>query len=102
VLAAAGRPAALVVAGAVLATLGAVVFHEQGFTFTTLPGFDNRWMPHRQSVAYVHDDQSGRAAEELPEQRANGVPRDDRNDGVRHKDKRDQSPEFHLARLADD
>ena len=45
--------------------------------------------------------QSGGATEELPEQRANGVPRDDRNDDVRHKDKRDQCPQFHLARLAD-
>jgi hypothetical protein len=33
-----------------------------------------------------NDDQSGGAAEDLLEQRASGVPRDDRNDDVRHKD----------------
>jgi hypothetical protein len=29
-------------------------------------------------------------AEDLPEQRANGMPRDDRNDDVRHKDSKKQ------------
>ena len=57
-------------------------------------------------VAYVlairlNDDQSGGAAEDLPEQRAHGVPRDDRNDDVRHKEKKGQSLKFDLARLAD-
>ena len=96
---------ALIVAGAVLATLGAVVFQEQGFT--ALPGISTivACLVVNQ-VAYVlairlNDDPSGGPAEDLPEQRANGVPRDDGNDDVRHKDKRDQSPQFHLARLAD-
>jgi len=37
-----------------------------------------------------NDDQSGGAAEDLPEQRANDVPRDDRNDDVRHKNSKNQ------------
>jgi hypothetical protein len=43
-----------------------------------------RWQSDR------NDDQSDGVAEDLPEQRANGVPRDDRNDDVRHKDRKNQ------------
>jgi hypothetical protein len=96
---------ALIVAGAVLATFGAVVFQEQGFT--ALPGiFTIVACLIVNQIAYVlairmNDDQSGGAAQDLPEQRANGVPRDDGDDDVRHKDKKGQSLKFDRARLAD-
>jgi hypothetical protein len=35
---------------------------------------------------------NGRSVRDLPEQRANDVPRDDRNDDVRHKDKGTRTP----------
>ena len=85
---------ALIVAGAVLATLGAVVLQEQGFT--ALPGiFTIVGCLVVNQVAYVlairlNDDQSGGAAEDSPEQRANGVPGGDRNDDVCHKDSKNQ------------
>ena len=82
---------ALIVAGAVLATLGAVVLQEQGFTaFSRSLGASSSirspmcWQSDR------NDDQSGGAAEDLPEQRANAVPRDGRNNDVRHKDSKNQ------------
>jgi hypothetical protein len=78
---------------------------EQGFT--ALPGISTivACLVVNQA-AYVlanrlNDDQSGGAAEDLPEQRVDGVPRDDRNEDVRHKDKKGQGLKFDLARLAD-
>jgi len=68
----------------------------QGQGFTALPGiFTIVGCLVVNQVAYVlairlNDDQSGGAAEDSPEQRANGVPRDDRNDDVRHKDSKNR------------
>ena len=52
-------------------------------------------------LAYVlairlNSDLTGGSAD-LPEQRANGVPRDDRNDDIRHSDKDNQNLQFHIA-----
>jgi hypothetical protein len=49
----------------------------------------------------LNNDPTGGSAEDSPEQRSNGIPRDDRNDDVRHKDEGDQNAQFHRARLAD-
>ena len=92
---------ALIVIGAVLAPLAAVVLLWQGFT--SLPGiFTIVACLVVNQLAYVlatrlNSDLTGGSADNLPDQRANGVPHDDRNDDVRHKDQGDQNTQFHLA-----
>ena len=54
----------------------------------------DRWVPRGQSGRLCAGNptktMTGGAAEDLPEQCANGVPRDDRNHGVRHQDSQNQ------------
>ena len=89
---------ALIVMGAVLAPLAAVVLQWQGFA--PLPGiFTIVACLVVNQLAYVLAIRlnTGGSAENLPEQRANGVPRDDRNDDIRHSDKDNQNLQFHIA-----
>ena len=92
---------ALIVMGAVLAPLTAAVLQWQGFA--PLPGiFTIVACLVVNQLAYVlairlNSDLTGGSAENLPEQRANGVPRDDRNDDSRHSDEDKQNLQFHVA-----
>jgi hypothetical protein len=96
---------ALVVTGAVLTPLAAVVLQWQGFA--PLPGiFTIVACLVVNQVAYVlairlNDDLTGRSDGASPEHHANGVPRDDRDDDIRHKDERNQNTPSRLVGLAD-
>ena len=92
---------ALIVMGGVLAPLTAVVLQWQGFA--PLPGiFTIVACLVVNQLAYVlatrpNNDLTSGSAENLPEQRTNGVSHDDRNDDVCHNDKGEQNSQFHLA-----
>ena len=92
---------ALIVMGAVLAPLTAAVLQWQGFA--PLPGiFTIVACLVVNQLAYVLAIRlnTGGSAENLPEQRTNGVSHDDRNDDVCHNDKGEQNSQFHLAAMA--
>jgi hypothetical protein len=96
---------ALVVAGAVMAPLAAVVLQWQGFAalpgiFTIVACLVVNQIPYVLAFQ-LNNDPTGGSAEDSPEQRSNRIPRDDRNDDVRHRDEGDQNAQFHRARLAD-
>jgi asparagine N-glycosylation enzyme membrane subunit Stt3 len=95
---------AIVVAGAVIALLTAIMLQKQGFTplagiFTIVACLIVNQLAYLLAVRLTGDPSGGSTAAS-PEQSANGVPRDDGHNDVRHNHKRDQDTQFDPARLA--
>jgi len=94
---------ATLAAGAVLAPLSAVVLQNQGFD--ALPGISVivACLAINQAAyvigASVNGGPRNGPVEKLPQQRANDVPHDGRDDDVRREHKREQNTRFKLAKL---
>jgi hypothetical protein len=94
---------ALVIPGAALALLIAIILQDQGFTpvagiSTIVACLIVNQLAYLLAIRLNGDPGGSGAAS--PEESANGVPGDDRHNDVRHKHEGDQNTQLDLARLA--
>jgi hypothetical protein len=96
---------ALAVTSALLAPLAAVVLQRQDFA--ALPGISIivaclaiNQLVYLIAIPLKNDQNEGGTEDHLPQKELDDVPRDDRNDDIRHQHKRHQSAQFNPTRFA--